>query len=141
MTHVTCRLTAKNRDQRRNPTLGNRVWATFTFSYFKVGWEIPPKCSLPPGGFGPPPNTWFLWAYSSGTSIGSALLTQLVVVTIGPTDRHTDHATSAAIARIRALCACDAALNIVTVLGLSPRRNDVVKCCMLSSVPNVLLQA
>ena len=25
MTHVTCRLTAKNRDQLRNPTLGNRV--------------------------------------------------------------------------------------------------------------------
>jgi len=31
MTHVTCRLTAKNGDQLRNPTLGNRVWATFTF--------------------------------------------------------------------------------------------------------------
>jgi len=31
MTHVTCRLTAKNRDQFQNPTLGNRVWATFTF--------------------------------------------------------------------------------------------------------------
>ena len=31
MTHVTCRLTAKNRDQLRNPALGNRVWATFTF--------------------------------------------------------------------------------------------------------------
>jgi len=30
MTHVTCRLTAKNRDQLRDPTLGNRVWATFT---------------------------------------------------------------------------------------------------------------
>jgi len=29
MTHVTCRLTAKNRDQLRNRTLGNRVWATF----------------------------------------------------------------------------------------------------------------
>ena len=26
MTHVTCRLTAKNRDQLQNPTLGNRVW-------------------------------------------------------------------------------------------------------------------
>ena len=25
---ITCRLTAKNRDQLRNPTLGNRVWAT-----------------------------------------------------------------------------------------------------------------
>ena len=31
MTHVTCRLTVKNRDQPWNPTLGNRVWATFTF--------------------------------------------------------------------------------------------------------------
>jgi len=31
MTHITCRLTAKNRDQLRNPTLCNRVWATFTF--------------------------------------------------------------------------------------------------------------
>jgi len=36
MTPVTCRLTAKNRDQLRNPTLGNRVWATFTF-YYKTG--------------------------------------------------------------------------------------------------------
>jgi len=26
MTHITCRLTAKNREQLRNPTLGNRVW-------------------------------------------------------------------------------------------------------------------
>jgi len=30
MTHVTCRLTAKNRDQLRNPTLGNQAWATFS---------------------------------------------------------------------------------------------------------------
>ena len=29
MTHVTCRLTAKNLDQLRNPTLANRLWATF----------------------------------------------------------------------------------------------------------------
>ena len=28
VTYVTCRLTARNRDQLRNPTLGNRVWAT-----------------------------------------------------------------------------------------------------------------
>ena len=34
MTRVTCRLTAKNQDQLRNPTLSNRVWATFTF----FGW-------------------------------------------------------------------------------------------------------
>ena len=31
MTHVTCRLTAKNRDQLRNPPVGSRVWATFSF--------------------------------------------------------------------------------------------------------------
>jgi len=31
MTHITCMLTAKNRDQLRNPTLGNLVRATFTF--------------------------------------------------------------------------------------------------------------
>jgi len=31
MIHVTYRLTVKNRDQLRNPTLGSRVWATFTF--------------------------------------------------------------------------------------------------------------
>ena len=37
MTHVTCRLTAKNRDQLRNPTVGNRVWAAFTFYTVRVG--------------------------------------------------------------------------------------------------------
>jgi len=36
MTHITCRLTAKNRDQLWNPTLGNRVWATFTFFTLQV---------------------------------------------------------------------------------------------------------
>jgi len=36
MTHITCRLSAKNRDQLRNPTLGNRVWATFTLVEFPV---------------------------------------------------------------------------------------------------------
>jgi len=38
MTHITCRLTAKNRDQLQNPTLGNRVWATFTFFYAMLTW-------------------------------------------------------------------------------------------------------
>ena len=33
MTHVTCRLTAKNRDQLRNHTLGNQVWATFKLTF------------------------------------------------------------------------------------------------------------
>ena len=35
MTHVTYRLTAKNLDQVRNPTLGNRVRATFTFTWYQ----------------------------------------------------------------------------------------------------------
>jgi len=33
MIHVTCRLTVKNRNQPWNPTLGNRVWATYTFTF------------------------------------------------------------------------------------------------------------
>jgi len=48
MTHVTCRLTAKNRDQLRNPTLGNRVWATFTFFtivVFPATWAHLQSCS------------------------------------------------------------------------------------------------
>jgi len=31
MTHVTCRLTARNRDQLRNPTLCNRGWTNFFY--------------------------------------------------------------------------------------------------------------
>jgi len=34
MTHVTCRLTAKNRDQLRNPTLGNRTYGLPLPFYF-----------------------------------------------------------------------------------------------------------
>jgi len=33
---VTCTLTAKNRDQLRNPTLRDRVWATFTFYHART---------------------------------------------------------------------------------------------------------
>jgi len=41
MTHVTCRLTAKNRDQLRYPTLGNRVWVTFTFLHLSLAsWLV-----------------------------------------------------------------------------------------------------
>ena len=36
MTHVTCRLTVKNRDQLRNLTLSDRVQATFTVSVAAV---------------------------------------------------------------------------------------------------------
>jgi len=38
MTHVTCRLTVKNRDQLRNPKLDYRVWATFTFLRFELAY-------------------------------------------------------------------------------------------------------
>ena len=34
MTHLTYRLTAKNRDQLRNPTLGNRVWEYLYMHYY-----------------------------------------------------------------------------------------------------------
>jgi len=37
MTHVTCRLTAKNRDQLRNARLSNRVCATFTLASSAAG--------------------------------------------------------------------------------------------------------
>ena len=48
MIHVICRLTAKNRDQLRNPTLGNRVWATFTFfTAHSEGKHPPPAFSFP----------------------------------------------------------------------------------------------
>ena len=33
MTHVTCRLTAKNRDQLLNRTLDNRVWPAITHTH------------------------------------------------------------------------------------------------------------
>ena len=51
MIHVICRLTGKNRDQLRNPTLGNRVWATSTFLYINsdlVSYRcVPdPRCAL-----------------------------------------------------------------------------------------------
>jgi len=38
MTHVTCRLTAKNRDQLRNPTLGNLY--LFTTGLTLVCWYL-----------------------------------------------------------------------------------------------------
>jgi len=48
MTHdVTCRLTAKYQDQLRNPTLGNRVWATFTFFLSVICMEMPGELFLP----------------------------------------------------------------------------------------------
>ena len=40
MTHVTCRLSAKHRDQLPNTTLGNRVRAAFTFLYIRCDAAI-----------------------------------------------------------------------------------------------------
>ena len=60
MTHVTCRLTAKNRYWLRNPTLGNRVWgclfyhcavSTFSALTLLVGrQEGHPVCKKLSGG-------------------------------------------------------------------------------------------
>jgi len=50
MTHVTCKLTAKHRDQLRNPTLGNQVLATFFYMEFPLGytnWVIPISVPFP----------------------------------------------------------------------------------------------
>ena len=48
MTHVTCRLTARNRDQLRNPAPGNRVSATFyTLSWSPVGMRMGINLSTP----------------------------------------------------------------------------------------------
>jgi len=64
MTHVTCRLTAKNRDQLRNPyTLSNSVWAAFAVIYPHLGLvkrvaargvcEEQVHCTPPPGSVQP----------------------------------------------------------------------------------------
>jgi len=47
MTHITCKLTAKNRDQLRNPTFGNRAWATFTpFLYVLRNGDVTNACVI-----------------------------------------------------------------------------------------------
>jgi len=87
VTHIICGLIAKNRDQLRNPTLGIRVWATFTFFILHNGFGDNPKTALSPGGSGTPPNTCTVpWPTQvhirNGIWIGSAVLAQL-------TNRHT----------------------------------------------------
>ena len=37
MTCITCRLTARNRDQLRNPSLGNQVWLPLAFDVYAAG--------------------------------------------------------------------------------------------------------
>ena len=46
MTHVTCMVTAKNRDQLRNPTLGNRVRAIFYVFIVVTGSELDASSQL-----------------------------------------------------------------------------------------------
>ena len=59
MTHVTCRLTAKNRDQLWNPTLCNRVWATFTFLPFTLAWCKDDDCVVEcADGWKAEPRVW-----------------------------------------------------------------------------------
>ena len=43
MTHVTCRLTAKNRDQLRNPTLGSKYTNLYKYSYLLTYSLTPPQ--------------------------------------------------------------------------------------------------
>jgi len=55
LTHITCRLTAKNRDQFWSPTLCNRVWTTFTFlSLYSVPVRSSPSPNPPPLRSRPP---------------------------------------------------------------------------------------
>ena len=78
MTHVTCTLTAKNRDQLRNPTLGNRVWATFTF--FTVHFCL---CTMPSRGLFDTADACLysttMKAFVNTESIGSNPLLRFVV--------------------------------------------------------------
>jgi len=46
MTHITCKLTAENWDQLRNFTLGNRVWATFTWTAKKTNEWVSNKAGV-----------------------------------------------------------------------------------------------
>ena len=102
MTHINCRETAKNRDQLRNPTLGNRVWTTFTCrrdettseatlsAHLIAVWSLePPRVLIPDNNF-----------------IGSAVSAQPMVVT----DRQTDRPRCVGNNRPRLLC---------TALGLT----------------------
>jgi len=46
MTHVTCRPTAKNQDQLRSHTLGNRAWASFTFFIHNLAYQGLPAVDI-----------------------------------------------------------------------------------------------
>ena len=65
MIHVTCRLTAKIRDQLRNPTLGNRVRADFAF----LTVTVPVASFRGQGGLRTPPR--IVKCKSSALSVSS----------------------------------------------------------------------
>jgi len=77
MTHVNCRLTAKNRDQLQNPTLGNRVWATFTVTLDVDGQLVGGSSSFDPGR---KKKSWCLWPQSHATSDANSMTTHSVSV-------------------------------------------------------------
>ena len=66
MTHVICRLTAKNRDHLRNPTLCNGVWATFTFLLYSILRSGPVRIPLIKKE-----NSWEGGLHSSATGVGN----------------------------------------------------------------------
>ena len=77
MTHVNCRLTAKNRDQLQNPTLGNRVWATFTVTLDVDGQLVGGSSSF---DLGRKKKSWCLWPQSHATSDANSMTTHSVSV-------------------------------------------------------------
>ena len=81
MTHVTCGLTVKNRDQLRNPTLGNRLWATFAFFRVEAIMCAPPQRKGRPLG----PGTG---------RIGPECTTICTVITIKPRQVGNRHSKS-----------------------------------------------
>ena len=108
MTHVICRLTAKNRDQLRNPTLGDRVWATFSASCSVAAAhgsihrirQVAPMCT----------TTWFRGPTRStllinGMSIGSVVSARLAVVT--NTHRQTTPCAVLSVAMSRGRGTCE----------------------------------
>ena len=58
MIHITCRLTAKNRDQLRNPMLGNRVCAIFYVETVYSGLSIKENFNVQYGDRTRQDNVW-----------------------------------------------------------------------------------
>ena len=129
MTHVTCGLTANNRDQLQNPTLGNRVLTTFTFYMPGIPHtaqgqgDAPQNCPFPWRNLGPQPKTRFIW--SSGVDIpnnistGSAISVQIVVI--------RNKSLLIQLAQSRFLCLAISSAKIVIYFSNKIYRSDVIK--------------